>query len=991
MIDRPSWADSLTAAMTGLVQQGPVPLLPILNVFAQTKLTEQDLGAFIDGASENDPALIQLRLTLAAWDSADKPGFDPNGTDPRSQARREHLYELMGIGSPLRESLNRRCPVFEVPTTVISRTFEPWYHRSRAERSSMYWNHYEAYLRDTKGWPAESIMSLDETTTDVVERLSDPTRSSARKAKGLVVGYVQSGKTANFTGVMAKAIDAGYRLVIVLTGTIEPLRAQTQRRIDMELIGRENILDGLDPNDPQVARELDYQEDEDWIRDRFIRHGAELDQPNVVHIRRVTTHHSDYKRLPQGLTRLRFHRYDKSKPLNDPDNLFRLDAYVAIVKKNRAPLSKLIQDLTPIRNQLGELPALIIDDESDQASVDTTNPKKYAGQSSDERKRTAINKLISDLLHLCPRAQYVGYTATPFANVFIDPDDERNLFPSDFLLSLHRPPGYMGVQEFHDVGKRWDDEEKTLINSNELAHVRSLRGAGDLDPRRREEELQEALDAWVLSGAIKKYRQAVSRRRYRHHTMLVHESVKQLTHSETATDIRRIWNSSQFVSAGGLARLETLWGKDFDPVMRARADNDAVPPDFAALRRYIAEAYAAMTVDGDPVLIVNSDKQVADQQRKLDFDKDEVWRILVGGTQLSRGFTVEGLTISYFRRKTLQADTLMQAGRWFGFRSGFEDLVRLYIRRDDTVDLYDAFEALLLDEEAFRDELRQYEGFDDDGMPIIEPRQIPPLVSQHLPWLRPTARNKMWNAVIESKATALQFQDFYGLPPHGDIAALESNLNTVGLPLLDCTSESANLSYQLADGAAGNIEVRCGLLDAVEARSLFTKMQWHPEYQKRVDPVMKFITNAVNDGRLKDWLVVWPQASKGAEIITLAGLNPRPAPVITRRRRQGRIDFIGSDAKHRAAALPAARGQDLANLGASLTRGAILAYLVDDRPVDPVTKTRVGALGDPGSLVVLFSLALPEQATPRKRDLIQWTVRVKEAEAEAAIDKDWVD
>ena len=151
---------------------------------------------------------------------------------------------------------------------------------------------------------------------------------------------------------------------------------------------------------------------------------------------------------------------------------------------------------------------LIIDDESDQASVDTTNPAKWKKASPENRKRTTINELITEILAICPRAQYVGYTATPFANVFVDPDDERDLFPADFVLSLHRPPGYMGVQEFHDVGKRWDDEEKTVANSNELAHIRPLVGDKDTDPIGRAEELQEALDAWVLAGAIKKFREA---------------------------------------------------------------------------------------------------------------------------------------------------------------------------------------------------------------------------------------------------------------------------------------------------------------------------------------------------------------------------------------------------------------------------------------------------------------------------------------------------
>ena len=178
-----------------------------------------------------------------------------------------------------------------------------------------------------------------------------------------------------------------------------------------------------------------------------------------------------------------------------------------------------------------------------------------------------------------------------------------------------------------------------------------------------------------------------------------------------------------------------------------------------------------MTSGGaDPVLIVNSDKDIQDQQEALDFDKGRVWRILVGGTKLSRGFTVEGLTVSYFRRKAGQADTLMQAGRWFGFREGYRDLVRLYIRRDHKVDLYEAFEALLLDEEAFRDELGKYAGLDEDGKPIVEPRQIPPLVSQHLPWLKPTARNKMFNAVVKARASVGTFHQLSSIPPRPSAA-----------------------------------------------------------------------------------------------------------------------------------------------------------------------------------------------------------------------------
>jgi hypothetical protein len=980
---RPKWADAFKELLTGLANGLPKPLLAGLNYFAQTTVTSQDLRNYIAGSQENDPTLTQLRLAVARWDAdelntyADAAGLP---TPPRTDDRRSAIYQALNLEDEVAQAVTERVPVYKKPVIEISKKFEPWYAEARKARTTVYWDDYERYLRDTRKWSANAIASLDETTTDVIERLSDPTRDTIKQTKGLVVGYVQSGKTANFTGVVAKAIDAGYRLIIVLTGTIEILRAQTQRRMDMELMGVENILKGQDPTDPQVVKELDYQQDTDWIANRFLRHGTALDHDEVVHIDRVTTHRSDYKRLPQGLTKLKFHKHDKSKPLNHPANLFRSDAYVAVIKKNPAPLKKLIADLKPIQD-LAQLPVLIIDDESDQASVDTTNPAKWAkdGKATEaERQRTTINKLITGLLELCPRAQYVGYTATPFANVFVDPDDERDLFPADFVLSLHRPPGYMGVQEFHDVGKRWDDEDKTLASSNELAFVRSLEGDANEDPDRRESELQEALDAWVLSGAIKKFRESHSGITFRHHTMLVHESVRKADHLATAEDVRAMWKGSRHTSAAGLERLRKLYICDYYPVMEARSDGQPIPKSFEELKPFIAKAIAQMTADGDPVLIINSDKEIQIQQKKLDFESDQVWRILVGGTQLSRGFTVEGLTISYFRRKAGQADTLMQAGRWFGFRPGYGDLVRLYIRRDKNVDLYEAFEALLMDEEAFREELRQYEGFDSDGIPLVEPRQIPPLVSQHLPWLRPTARVKMWNAVIDSKATAGGIQDRYGLPPQGSVEN-KHNLLEVGLPLIQAASEGTVLPYELPGGQSGEVPVRLGLISASQFLDLFAMMRWHDEYDEVIGPFSKFLEGATSKGRIKEWVVVWPQPQKSVGTLTVPSIGS--LPVIKRGRRTGgRIDFVGSDRKHSSAALPFARGEAIGGLQAAEGRGVVLVYLVDDRTIEstaPLSENNV---------VPLLSVAVPRSATPHKRDLIKWTVKVKAKEDEATVE-----
>jgi len=266
---RPEWADALKNVLIGLAQQRPRPLGPMLSVMSGADVSDEDLIDFIANADENDPARTQLRMTLAKWDADEDSEW---GNEPRSAARRSEVYAALALSDDAATAFSGHFPVFESPAIVISKVFQPWYAEARRTRTNVYWDDYEAYLRDVKGWGASAIASLDQTTTEVVERLSDPARTDIKQTKGLVVGYVQSGKTANFTGVAAKAVDAGYRLIIVLTGTIEILRAQTQRRMDMELIGRENILRGLDPDDPAVAKELDYQQDEAWPN-QFVSHG----------------------------------------------------------------------------------------------------------------------------------------------------------------------------------------------------------------------------------------------------------------------------------------------------------------------------------------------------------------------------------------------------------------------------------------------------------------------------------------------------------------------------------------------------------------------------------------------------------------------------------------------------------------------------------------------------------------------------------------------
>lgn len=980
MTDQPQWADMIKSALAAM-KQGPRQLAAMVSMLADTTLSSAQLIDFLESAQPNDPSLVQLRVSIASWDAEVNPLWLPASSsdhEPGSLLRRDAIASALGLDEERSERLRKLVPIDMAKSIVIAKEFEPWYAKARHSRSTMYWDDYVGYLAETRQWPAESLASLDETTTEVVQRISDPQRLEARQTKGLVVGYVQSGKTANFTGVIAKAIDSGYRFIIVLTGTIELLRSQTQHRLDMELVGRENILDGQDPENPEVVRELDYQQDKDWIADRFIRHGEPLEHGAGPRIRRLTTHHKDYRRLPQGKTQLRFDGLARGKPLNDPENLARASTYLAVVKKNQAALKKLIQDIKPSKH-LDNLPILIIDDESDLASVDTTNPAHWSRDSAGNRSRTTINRLISELLGLCPRAQYVGYTATPFANVFIDPDDDEDLFPSNFLLSLRRPPGYMGVSDFHDLNLRWDDAKPNFSTSNRVAYVRPLVGDPESDPDKRNSELREAVDSFVLAGAIKKFREARTPRRFKHHTMLVHESVKTADHAETFATVERLWKTGGYGMNSSVARLRKLWKCDHSKVSAVRSDGEPVPSSFDELLPYLGEAIAKLTEDGVPITVVNSDKEIQNNQKRIDFESEDVWRILVGGAQLSRGFTIEGLTVSYFRRRAHQADTLMQAGRWFGFRPGYRDLVRLYIRRDDTVDLYEAFEALLLDEESFRLELEQYAGLTDDGHPLVEPWQVPPLVSQHLPWLRPTARNKMWNARVDEKSVGGHTIDLYTPPGPAD-PNRDHNLEQVGLPLLKLATDRAMLAFD-AGSTRGKLEVLTGLVTAQDMLLFLdprTGMRWHDEYAPTFGPTLKFIRSATAAGRIKDWLIVWPQTKNSFQTAHFA----EPVPRVERSRRRGRNDFVGSDRTHRDVAerivgtpkdlVVSNHGYDKL-MSESRTRGVVLVYLARD--------------AGHGDDLVLLSLVLPSEAAGASGARIRWAVERPALAGHAAVQK----
>ncbi len=970
--------ESYLAALNALSDGAPKPLLPRARVEAEDRDPSADvsleaLHVYLETAKVNDELRKQLHLAIARWDALATAEPWSGDTQPSTTERRTAIYAALGVQPALAALLDERFKILGGGPTVISDEFEPWYSDERRTQHGFYWPAYTKTLTKS-GWPAESLNDLDIATARVIERLTDPLRLEARQSKGLVVGYVQSGKTANFTGVVARAIDAGYRLIIVLTGTVELLRQQTQRRLDFELVGKENILRGIDPNDPDMMADVDYQNDPDWAT-RCIEHGILPSSSGFPDIVRLTTHEKDYEKLKAGIVALDYEKMDKGKPLFDPSNLYGSNARLLVVKKNGPILTKLVKDLKKIQATLGEIPALIIDDESDQASVNTTNPKNWKADTPERKERTAINRLISDLLGLLPRAQYVGYTATPFANVFVDPSDVENIFPKDYLIALDRPPGYMGASDFHDLDPDMEGVEKTLANSNEKCLVRDVRPTNP-DPHAK---LREAVDAFVLSGAIKLYRESVvSGPSFKHHTMLVHESVKQIEHAALATLIANIWTSAAYSSASGLARLKALFLSDFVSVCGVRPAGP-VPPDFEALVPFVGQTVTRVTKDGaNPVIIVNGDKDLGSED--VAFDKRSVWRILVGGTKLSRGFTVEGLTVSYYRRKTKQGATLMQMGRWFGFRNNYSDLVRLYIGRAEpdgkqTLDLYEAFEAIVRDEEAFRSELQRYSHL-VDGKPLVTPREIPPLVSQHLPWLRPEARNKMFNAKLVRKRVTGSPVIPTGYPK----ANRDKNFHRM-LPLLTTAAKPAKLVVPAMKGVnRGEFDAFIGLVDHETFTTALSSLEWiTPDYYS---PEIAFVAELA--GAVDDWLVIVPQLDGGGNTRKVAGIGPRS--VFKRDFRTDR-NLWGepTDRKHRPAAERVAGaiqsyGDPVLEALCQPKRGALLLYLINEDP----KSLPAGVSGS--EIVVGMGWVVPTSVTVKPGQILQFEARDKKKEKEAIVD-----
>ncbi|MBT5717186.1 MAG: DEAD/DEAH box helicase family protein, partial [Opitutae bacterium] len=291
-----------------------------------------------------------------------------------------------------------------------------------------FWKHYKSYLINNKNWPKSVVEKIDEFSSKTLSRMEDPRRAGNWDRRGMIVGNVQSGKTANYTALIAKALDSGYKLVIVLSGAHNDLRAQTQARLNEEILGydREKI---------QLATAGDIRI---GVRKVFKDH-------KVVNTLTTSTNDGDFSK-------------GKGKAGMEPSKTG--DPIILVLKKHVGILKNVIDWATGLgtldendNKVVQNVPLFLIDDECDYASIDTTKQERDAtGRIIDDWDPTKTNKRIRKLLNGFSRKIYIGYTATPYANIFIHRDGYQkefgeDLFPRHFLISLPKPTNYMGPEK----------------------------------------------------------------------------------------------------------------------------------------------------------------------------------------------------------------------------------------------------------------------------------------------------------------------------------------------------------------------------------------------------------------------------------------------------------------------------------------------------------------------------------------------------------------
>jgi hypothetical protein len=691
----------------------------------------------------------------------------------------------------VRSQIAREQNIILSPAGVISSDHERFDWLQELDRSEWYyWPTLRQYLLTTKGWDSSVVRSLDDSSDRILRQLCSPSIEKF-DIRGLVLGFVQSGKTANFTAVIAKAADAGYRFVIVLSGMEKGLRLQTNRRLKRELVGYSDGRSGA-VKLPPIGRQWHEFTRDDLDGDfqaGFANHAA-----------------------LQG-----------SQPV------------LLVVKKNGPVLRRLMRWLDEAPSTVRRaLPTIVIDDEADQASVDTRGSYQTEAESDGDIEEPAvINGLIRELLCRFDKSVYVAYTATPFANILIPHDSfypglGSDLYPKDFIIDLPKPPGYTGAEEL--FGRMDVSAEGAVTGLDVVRHV------FDEDLVRLENgelpcSLETALIDFVLAGAGRSLRGQDSCPA----TMLIHTSHLNLDQSrlrqEVSVKFAELRDEWRYQRKHGIReRLKQRWEQDFRTV--TRCFSSSLDVSFDKLDPFIGPFFEAVQIRE----INSSVGEVLDYE-----EEPSLKAIAIGGNKLSRGLTVEGLVVSYFVRRSVMYDTLMQMGRWFGYREGYEDLTRIYT----TPELHAWFSDLSFVEHRLREDIHIYE---DQG---CTPLQLGMRIWQH-PAMQVTSplKRRFATSTVISQSYSLSVEQTFKFPfsRMDDLASqADANLNVVRgfLSGLGSISES--------------YKRYCPVWKGVPARKVLEFLG-----SFNVDPglgimsmplIVAYVQRMLDAGELRDWIV----------------------------------------------------------------------------------------------------------------------------------------
>ncbi|MDT8278134.1 Z1 domain-containing protein [Roseomonas mucosa] len=726
----------------------------------------------------------------------------------------------------------------------------PWLDARRAAIDPFYWTRYRELLIKN-GWPPLVAATLDRATDELLDLLGNPADTRAWQRRGLVMGDVQSGKTATYAALVCKAADAGYRMVILLTGMLENVRRQTQERLDEAFIGFDSS---------------------DFLGSAKLRHKRHIGV-GLIDGRRdgvvFTSREHDFRKNAASALNVALNA------LSEP--------VLVVTKKNKAVLERLatwLRARNADRRGRIDLPMLLVDDEADNASINT---KK------DPNETTAINKSIRDLLGLFERSSYVGFTATPFANIFVDPSstDEMlgdDLFPRDFIHVLRAPDNYVGMNRLFPTA---DDEPEQAVAGDTLRIVDDaedwLPGGHkkDHEPGALPASLLSAVRCFLIACAVRDLR---ARRGDPGRGGGIHRSM--LVNVSRFTDVQNRVADAIHLELEDIRRAVRLHG-GLGPSRAAERSSEV-----AALARTFADEFEDAGVTWPEILEALHDAiapvrvQPVNQStgaKSLDYRAlaapPGVRVIAVGGNSLSRGLTLEGLSTSYFLRDARAYDTLLQMGRWFGYRDGYADLCRLWLT-DEARGWYEHVTEATgeLKRDFARMKRRQ-----------ATPREFGLRVRTHPDTLLITARNKMASGldVVVQRDISLMGRGIESSRLYADRRRNETNAGQIDR-FLAALRDGGSAPEPSPHGGA----LVWRNVPAAAVAAMLEEFLVHPlNFDFQGDAIAEFLRARATPGdALSTWTVALPTEGSAAEVTEIPALAGLGVKAGKRKVKSGRED-----------------------------------------------------------------------------------------------------